>query len=106
MSSDEGGVCGRRVNQSTVCMIVGDGSGVLMYGPPGTGKTMMAKAVAHHTNASFIAVVGSEFVQKYLGEGPRSAHLPFRLSRVHLLPVLLPGLYSPTAKTPSYQPDS
>lgn len=45
--------------------------GVLMYGPPGTGKTMMAKAVANHTTASFIRVVGSEFVQKYLGEGPR-----------------------------------
>merc|ERR1719399_1194127 len=45
--------------------------GVLLYGPPGTGKTMLAKAVAHHTTASFIRVVGSEFVQKYLGEGPR-----------------------------------
>ena len=43
--------------------------GVLLYGPPGTGKTMLAKAVANHTSASFIAVVGSEFVQKYLGEG-------------------------------------
>ncbi len=37
-------------------------------GPPGTGKTMLAKAVAHHTTAAFIRVVGSEFVQKYLGE--------------------------------------
>ena len=45
--------------------------GVLMYGPPGCGKTMLAKAVAHHTTASFIRVVGSEFVQKYIGEGPR-----------------------------------
>ncbi|KTG40949.1 hypothetical protein cypCar_00013479 [Cyprinus carpio] len=44
--------------------------GVLMYGPPGCGKTMLAKAVAHHTTAAFIRVVGSEFVQKYLGEGP------------------------------------
>jgi len=42
--------------------------GVLLYGPPGTGKTMLAKAVAHHTTAAFIHVVGSEFVQKYLGE--------------------------------------
>lgn len=43
--------------------------GVLMYGPPGCGKTMLAKAVAANTAASFIRVVGSEFVQKYLGEG-------------------------------------
>ncbi|KAH9272208.1 26S protease regulatory subunit 6B [Batrachochytrium salamandrivorans] len=40
--------------------------GVLLYGPPGTGKTMLVKAVAHHTTASFIRVNGSEFVQKYL----------------------------------------
>merc|ERR1719263_343 len=55
--------------------------GVLMYGPPGTGKTMLAKAVAHHTTASFIRVVGSEFVQKYLGEGPRMVRDVFRLAR-------------------------
>ena len=55
--------------------------GVLMYGPPGTGKTMMAKAVAHATTASFISVVGSEFVQKYLGEGPRMVRDVFRLAR-------------------------
>ena len=41
----------------------------LIQGPPGTGKTMLAKAVANQTKASFIRVVGSEFVQKYLGEG-------------------------------------
>jgi len=55
--------------------------GVLMWGPPGTGKTMMAKAVAHHTTAAFIRVVGSEFVQKYLGEGPRMVRDVFRLAR-------------------------
>ena len=55
--------------------------GVLMFGPPGCGKTMLAKAVAHHTTASFIRVVGSEFVQKYLGEGPRMVRDVFRLAR-------------------------
>merc|ERR1711974_363197 len=55
--------------------------GVLMYGPPGCGKTMLAKAVAHHTTASFIRVVGSEFVQKYLGEGPRMVRDVFRLAK-------------------------
>mmetsp|Transcript_67322 Transcript_67322/g.152327 ORF Transcript_67322/g.152327 Transcript_67322/m.152327 type:complete len:411 (-) Transcript_67322:223-1455(-) len=55
--------------------------GVLMYGPPGTGKTMMAKAVANATTASFISVVGSEFVQKYLGEGPRMVRDVFRLAK-------------------------
>ena len=45
--------------------------GVLLYGPPGAGKTLLAKAVAHHTNAAFISVVGSALVQKYIGEGTR-----------------------------------
>ncbi|KAE9029588.1 26S proteasome regulatory subunit [Phytophthora rubi] len=55
--------------------------GVLMYGPPGTGKTMLAKAVANATTAAFISVVGSEFVQKYLGEGPRMVRDVFRLAK-------------------------
>ena len=55
--------------------------GVLLYGPPGTGKTLLAKAVAHHTNAAFIALVGSEFGQKYLGEGPKMVRDTFRLAR-------------------------
>merc|ERR1712151_328941 len=55
--------------------------GVLLYGPPGTGKTMMAKAVANATSATFISMVGSEFVQKYLGEGPRMVRDVFRLAR-------------------------
>jgi len=56
-------------------------SGVLLYGPPGTGKTMMVKAVANATTATFIKMVGSEFVQKYLGEGPRMVRDVFRLAR-------------------------
>ncbi|PRQ31317.1 putative proteasome ATPase [Rosa chinensis] len=55
--------------------------GVLLYGPPGTGKTMLAKVVANHTTAAFIRVVGSEFVQKYLGEGPRMVCDVFRLAK-------------------------
>ena len=55
--------------------------GVLLYGPPGTGKTMLAKAVANNTTAAFIRVVGSEFVQKYLGEGPRMVRDGVRLAR-------------------------
>lgn len=55
--------------------------GVLLYGPPGTGKTMLVKAVAHHSTATFIRINGSEFVQKYLGEGPRMVRDVFRLAR-------------------------
>uniref|UniRef100_A0A1I7TTZ5 AAA domain-containing protein n=1 Tax=Caenorhabditis tropicalis TaxID=1561998 RepID=A0A1I7TTZ5_9PELO len=55
--------------------------GVLMYGPPGCGKTMLAKAVASNTAASFIRMVGSEFVQKYLGEGPRMVRDVFRMAK-------------------------
>lgn len=52
--------------------------GVLFWGPPGTGKTMLAKAVAAESNANIIRMVGSEFVQKYLGEGPRMVRDVFR----------------------------
>lgn len=45
--------------------------GVLLYGPPGTGKTLCARAVANRTDATFIRVIGSELVQKYVGEGAR-----------------------------------
>lgn len=45
--------------------------GVLLYGPPGTGKTLLARAVAHHSDCTFIRVSGSELVQKYIGEGAR-----------------------------------
>ena len=52
--------------------------GVLLYGPPGTGKTLLAKAVAHETEAHFFRVVGSELVQKFIGEGARLVREPLR----------------------------
>ncbi len=55
--------------------------GVLLVGPPGTGKTLIAKAVAHHTNATFIRLVGSELVQKYIGEGARLVRELFQLAK-------------------------
>lgn len=55
--------------------------GVLLVGPPGTGKTLMAKAVANATNATFIRMVGSELVQKYIGEGARLVRELFDLAK-------------------------
>ncbi|KAF5420873.1 MAG: Proteasome-activating nucleotidase [ANME-2 cluster archaeon HR1] len=54
--------------------------GVLLYGPPGTGKTMLAKAVAKHTDTCFIRLVGSELVKKYIGEGARMVRELFKLA--------------------------
>uniref|UniRef100_A0A1I7T2Y1 AAA domain-containing protein n=1 Tax=Caenorhabditis tropicalis TaxID=1561998 RepID=A0A1I7T2Y1_9PELO len=51
--------------------------GVLLYGPPGTGKTLLARAVAHHTECTFIRVSGSELVQKFIGEGARMVSVVF-----------------------------
>jgi proteasome regulatory subunit len=55
--------------------------GVLLVGPPGTGKTLMAKAVANATNATFIRLVGSELVQKFIGEGARLVRELFDLAK-------------------------
>ena len=55
--------------------------GVLLYGPPGTGKTLLAKAVASTSNAVFIRVVASEFVNKFIGEGARLVREVFRYAR-------------------------
>ncbi|KAJ8963184.1 hypothetical protein NQ318_018650 [Aromia moschata] len=52
--------------------------GVILYGPPGTGKTLLAKAVANQTSATFLRVVGSELIQKYLGDGPKLVRELFR----------------------------
>ena len=57
--------------------------GVILYGPPGTGKTLLAKAVANQTSATFLRVVGSELIQKYLGDGPKLVRELFRVAEEH-----------------------
>jgi proteasome regulatory subunit len=58
-------------------------AGVLLYGPPGTGKTMLAKAVANQTDATFIKMAGSELVHKFIGEGAKLVRDLFELARQH-----------------------
>ncbi|AJF61443.1 hypothetical protein QT06_C0001G0603 [archaeon GW2011_AR15] len=55
--------------------------GVLLFGPPGTGKTILAKAVANATDSTFIEVVGSELVQKFIGEGAKLVKEIFQLAK-------------------------
>jgi proteasome regulatory subunit len=55
--------------------------GVLLTGLPGTGKTLSARAVAHETNATFIRVIGSELVQKFIGEGARLVREIFMMAK-------------------------
>lgn len=57
--------------------------GVILYGAPGTGKTLLAKAVANQTSATFLRVVGSELIQKYLGDGPRLVRQIFNTAKDH-----------------------
>ena len=57
--------------------------GVILYGAPGTGKTLLAKAVANQTSATFLRIVGSELIQKYLGDGPRLVRQIFQTAAEH-----------------------
>ncbi|RLG88984.1 MAG: proteasome-activating nucleotidase [Thermoprotei archaeon] len=55
--------------------------GILLYGPPGCGKTLLAKAVAGESSATFIRLVASELAQKFIGEGARLVREVFALAR-------------------------
>lgn len=55
--------------------------GVILYGEPGTGKTLLVKAVAHETSATFLRLVGSELIQKYLGDGPKLVRELFKCAQ-------------------------
>jgi len=57
--------------------------GVILYGLPGTEKTLLAKAVANQTSATFLRVVGTELIQEYLGEGPKLVRELFRVADMH-----------------------
>merc|ERR1711935_121705 len=57
--------------------------GVILYGEPGTGKTLLVKAVAHETSATFLRLVGSELIQKYLGDGPKLVRELFKTAEAN-----------------------
>lgn len=56
-------------------------SGVLLWGPPGCGKTLLAKAVAHESQANFISVRGPELLNKYVGESEKAVRQVFVRAR-------------------------
>ena len=55
--------------------------GVMIYGPPGTGKTMIAKAIAHESEANFISIKGPELFNKWLGESEKAIRKIFQKAR-------------------------
>lgn len=68
-----------KLNRDTV---MHGNDGVLLYGPPGCGKTLLAKAVANASGASFISVKGPELLNKYVGESERAVRQVFERARI------------------------
>ncbi len=62
--------------------------GVLLWGPPGTGKTMLAKAMAHESDVTFISAQGNQFLKRYAGQGPEAVHELFRKARKYAPSIL------------------
>ena len=62
--------------------------GVLLHGLPGTGKTMLAKAMATEADMTFMSAEGSQFLKKYVGEGPEAIHALFRTARKYAPTIL------------------
>ena len=62
--------------------------GVLLHGVPGTGKTMLAKAMATEADMTFMSAEGSQFLKKYVGEGPEAIHALFRTARKYAPTIL------------------
>ncbi|KAL0619277.1 26S proteasome regulatory subunit 4 [Plecturocebus cupreus] len=65
--------------------------GVIRYGSPDTGKTLLAKAAANHTLATFLQVISSEVIQKYLHDGPKFVWELFRVAKKHALSIMFFG---------------
>lgn len=59
--------------------------GILLVGPPGTGKTLMARAAANYTQAAFVAVSGSEFIEVYAGVGAKRVRQLFNNAKKQAL---------------------
>uniref|UniRef100_A0ABI7X4R2 AAA+ ATPase domain-containing protein n=1 Tax=Felis catus TaxID=9685 RepID=A0ABI7X4R2_FELCA len=81
-------------------------TGVILYGPTGTGKTLLAKAVANQTSATFPRVVGSELIQKYLGDRPKLVWELFRVAEEHGPFIVFIGEIDPPRRPKRYDSNS